>query len=316
MCGQTAMRDRWVARGIVSALRLRLCRPRWREQPSGAMRAWSVLTVLFLPMAEAGAADGRPGGQEAAAEVRAGLVRLVYPASADVDGTEAECLIRAAAAVVASDRGSARGWARERAFAGLVTLSLAREMDRAVDARSIPSEGLIILPLSRVFDWGEDKFRWIIRHEMAHLNMAALLGASASRWPTWFREGFAEWAAGGLSCEGQVRVLLDLAARRRSDVGLPAILTAGGNGLARVAYEYYATVFEYLDKRTGGGVQSGDLLRVVATHGLRDALRILVGRDSAEIEEEWQGYVTVTYSGSLDELSCTGGTWRPVCPKK
>ena len=57
----------------------------------------------------------------------------------------------------------------------------------------------------------------VLEHEMAHIALAEFFDHRAVV-PKWFDEGFAEWAAGGMTCEGRIRVEIEV--RRRTAAGL------------------------------------------------------------------------------------------------
>ena len=172
-----------------------------------------------------------------------------------------------------------------------VTISLATQWSHLdADAWAHPPDALIVLPLEESRAWSEEKLRSVLRHELTHIRIGAFLGFHHSL-PRWFEEGFAEWAAGGVTCEGEWRLRIDLQRRKVAELPVPRL---GGDWMGvpkRIAYDYYAMFFEYLDAWRPGFVASGDLLALVKKHDLESALLIGLGMDLSRVERGWKSYL-------------------------
>ena len=118
----------------------------------------------------------------------------------------------------------------------------------------------------------------------------------------WFSEGLAEWVAGGLTCEGKVRIALDL--RLRSAGGAEAPLLNVGvlrpnrslhDQSSRVEYDYSASFFEYLAARDEALLEGHALLIAVNDRGVVPAVEHLVGAQLSEVIEQWQLHLKREY---------------------
>lgn len=175
------------------------------------------------------------------------------------------------------------------------TISLAISWsDPSADAWSRPAEGLIVLPLSGALAWEDDKLRRVVRHELAHLGLAAYVEYQPM--PRWFDEGFAEWASGGLTCEGSWRIWIE--AQSRGADGLPwPQENETGTGLSdRVAYDLYLTFIEYLDTVRVDFVSSGALLSSVREFGLNGAFLEALGTNLKSLLQGWGTYVAQRFA--------------------
>ena len=139
--------------------------------------------------------------------------RLVFPVTATVDPRAVSRLLDSL-----DEADAVPGFPNGFPLKGRITISLAVSWSNPnADAWSRPAEALIVLPLSGAQAWEDDKLRRIVRHELAHLGLAAYVDYRPM--PRWFDEGFAEWASGGLTCEGSWRIWIE--AHRRGANGLP-----------------------------------------------------------------------------------------------
>jgi len=212
---------------------------------------------------------------------------VVFASSVKVDGGDIQRVLRILDGEVESP-GFPAAFELDRP----VTISLATERQYVdADAWARPRDALIVLPLEESLTWSEEKLRSILRHELTHIRMGLFLGFHHNV-PHWFEEGFAEWAAGGVTCEGEWRLRIDLRRRKVAELPLPRL---GGDWKGvpkRIAYDYYATFFEYLESRNPGFITSGDLLTLVKKHNLESALLIGLGMDFLNVEREWGNHLT------------------------
>ena len=182
-----------------------------------------------------------------AKSVQSNRGRLVFPATAVIHTRGVSRLLGSL-----NEADAVRGFPNGFPLKRRITISLAVDWSNpTADARSRPAEALIVLPLSRALAWDDGKLRRIVRHELAHVGLAAYVEYRTI--PRWFDEGFAEWASGGLTCEGRWRIWIE--AQRRGEMGVAwpqPSLTGSGLG-DRLAYDMYSTFVEYLDIAWVGG---------------------------------------------------------------
>lgn len=183
-----------------------------------------------------------------------------------------------------------------------VTISLATELRSGVDAWASPSDHLISRSLDGVLRWTLPKLRQVVQHEMAHLELSAFLGGANV--PAWFEEGIAEWWADGLTCEGKTRIRLALAQRRHDGDHIPPLFGSEGFERSRLAYDYLASYFEYLNVRGRGVVRDGRLLAAVKKRGVNRALTAVLTRKPADLEEAWWSYMVEQYDGLREDSLC------------
>lgn len=224
-------------------------------------------------------------------------VRIVFPTEESVDPEKARRLIE-----ILEAQGSIAGLPPGTAADKRITVSLAAELPGGIQATSSAADRLIILPLDAALQWEPARLRRVTRHEMAHIGLGVFLDHAAV--PVWFQEGFAEWAVGGLTCEGEVRIRLDLLTRRRKAEPTPRPFGSGGLDRSRLSYDYFATVFEYLEIRGKGVVADGRLLKAVKANGVTAGIAQLFGADFEELAEGWQVYLLGRYNGLPNAFAC------------
>lgn len=224
--------------------------------------------------------------------------RVVLPATATLDAHAVGRILNSL-----DETDFVRGFPNGFPFRRRVTISLAVEWPNPIaDAWSRPAQALIVLPLSTALAWDDGKLRRIMRHELAHLGLAAYLEYRTI--PQWFDEGFAEWSAGGLTCEGSWRIWIEVQRRGESGVAWPQQNETGSGLDDRLAYDLYSTFVEYLDTAWVGVVSSGALLSSVKEHGLNGAFREALGTDLGSLVEGWRMYVAQRFAA---EPACGPG---------
>jgi hypothetical protein len=181
-----------------------------------------------------------------------------------------------------------------------VSLHLTSELPQETAARADPELGVIYLPLTAV-DWSVEDLTRTLRHELAHIALARFLEFKSL--PAWLEEGFAEWAAGGLTCTQEARVRLDLVTRRRLQRVVPGLyeLDAAPRPLA---YAYYGLFIAHLDSRSGGSLANGSFWRVLKGEGIVSGLRTMFGADLVALEGEWQKHLNRRYAHVPADFSC------------
>jgi hypothetical protein len=224
-------------------------------------------------------------------------VRVVFPRQGAVDSTKAQLLID-----TFEDLVPLPGLPRDILRGKRITFSLAAQPSQGVDGSADPFQQLIILPFSNAFEWEPAKLRRVIRHELAHVGMGIVFNYAMLA--PWFQEGFAEWTAGGLTCEGETRIRVDMMMRRRLNRAPPNFLSVPTHGTPRLAYDYFGTIFDYIDKRWGGVVTDGTLLTGIKEHGLHGGLQRVLAVGLIELEERWQSHLAAEYNGLPEGLAC------------
>lgn len=227
-------------------------------------------------------------------------VRVVFPAHERADSAKVLILIDALHSQV-----PLRGLPADVLAGKKVTISLASQWPSGLYGRSSPIHYLIILPFAEAFSWEPDKLRRVIRHELAHIGLGTFLGYAQV--PRWFDEGFAEWSVGGLTCEGEIRVRLEISMRRREQDPPPSLFVPGGLGRSRLRYDLFATFFEYIDEKWGRVVESGKLLDAVKANGVHLGLVRALGENVEALEDGWRSYLLDRYDGLPEHATQPNG---------
>lgn len=228
-------------------------------------------------------------------EMRRGLVRVVA-AAGTADSSLFERIIEAFEAQV-----PVPGLPTAIFEGKLITVSLAAHVREGIEAWSSTPDDLIVMRLADVSRWPPSKLTRVIRHELAHLGLEHYLGHNQI--PRWFSEGFAEWVAGGLTCEAEARIRLHLqTAQRDMDLANALILRDLGN--PRLSYDLYASFFEYIVKRDRHG-SVGAMMSSVRAVGAEAALVKTFGVDLSTLDLDWQRWLTREYGGPLDSNALT-----------
>ena len=170
---------------------------------------------------------------------------------------------------------------------------------------AIPALRRIVLPVYPAARVRDDDRGTILRHEIAHLVVAARMG---TRVPRWFDEGYAEVASGGWDVESAWQLRLALASGAVPPVDSLALDWPGGERDARLAYLLSATAVDYLRRR--GGERGMALLFANARRegDFEAALRTTYGITLGQLEDEWRGDVRSRY-GWLALLSNAAIVW-------
>ena len=219
--------------------------------------------------------------------------RIVFPDVADVALDQAQRILNAA-----EEERNVRGLPADARLPDTITVSLALGMLPGLDGRAILRSATVVLPLDQSLSWKDTELRRVLRHEIAHLAMADYLGYRET--PHWFAEGFAEWASGGLTPEGRVRVEIELQRRSTSPASEtpPRLEDAWEDLPRRLAYDFSASFFEFLEVSRPFLLNSGELLRRVRLDGLHSALSTAFGRGFGELEAEWHRWLQDRFARS------------------
>ncbi len=187
-------------------------------------------------------------------------------------------------------------------FDDRVTISFAvAEAKVGIEGWSRPEQALIVLPLDRFLAWDDDRLGRVLRHEYAHIRMHAFLGLDDP--PQWLQEGFAEWAAGGLTCQSAWRLWFD--ARQRSDSERsPPLSDLWRKYPDRLAYDYSASFFEFLEAKRPGFVSGGSLMKAIRDYGLASAFAAVWGAELEVAEDDWRRYLADRFEEEPDRRGC------------
>jgi hypothetical protein len=172
-----------------------------------------------------------------------------------------------------------------------VNLVYASESQWNAEATSFTGERVVALRLDDAATWNEHRLQRVLSHELAHIGLRAALGNG--RLSRWIEEGFAEVLAGGLTCEGEVRIRLDVLRRRRNGLDLPAVGAPPGAQLSRLDYDYATTYVAYLDDTEdtsitdGGTLENGEMARILR----------LARENSRETADGWHRRLLGQYDG-------------------
>lgn len=240
-----------------------------------------VLGILFGVVAVGTPVEAQEG-LLATRSIEGDRVRVVFPIAASISVSQAHGLLRVAESVTWSS-GLPSFYVPKRSM----TICLALHPRGGVSGWRSVASWLVVLPLSESFTWSERKLRRVLQHEFAHILLADFLGSQYRTVPMWFVEGFAEWAAGGLTCEGRVRVEIEIRDRLRARLPLLTLDKAWDTLPTRLAYDVAASFVEFLDRRDEGHVGAGHLLANVEAYGWTLGFERTFGADRSVLEALW-----------------------------
>lgn len=195
---------------------------------------------------------------------------------------------------------SLHGFPRRYLGTSPVTVSIVARQSSGVDGTAFSEERIISLPLAAVSEWRTEDLRTLLRHELTHVALAGL--RKRTQFPKWFEEGFAEWAAGGLSCEGAARIRVNLLLKNAllSDTSL---FNDQHVVAARVGYDLYGTFFEFLERRAPG--TNSLMLDSVNAYGLESGIERLMGADLATLKQQWLSELQKQYGDLGGQGTCS-----------
>lgn len=193
------------------------------------------------------------------------------------------------------------GFPRDPFRAEPVTVTLVADVRPGFDAGAFAAQRFITLPATAV-DWSAERLKRVVRHELAHVALGVFFDLAVL--PAWFREGFAEWVAGGLDCAAEARIRLDLVLRRRRAEAAPSLSDPMLGANARIAYDYAGTFFTFVEGVQPGVVSSGALLVAIKDHGIDQGFKNAVGKSLAHLEREWQRSLLDRYGYVPPNFAC------------
>ena len=143
-----------------------------------------------------------------------------------------------------------------------------------------------------------------LRHEVAHL---VLRGATRSRLPLWFDEGYATIAAGDWDRLGRLELHLSIVLGGVPSLGdLDGQLRAAAP-MADRAYALAATAVTALRERIPGNDLAPLLAKLATGEEFSVAVHEVTGKELSRIEEEWQVETRHRFRGAL--WFAAGGWW-------
>ena len=272
--------------------------------PAEPLHVWIgvVATALSAILASTGApAAAAQPADPIALQARSGPLRVIAPVGAARAATLAR-VIRAARIDEPFP-----GLPRDALGRAGITISLALRVRDDREAWTSADDGLIVLRLADAEAWPGDKLRRVVRHELAHVGLARALGFA--KLPRWLSEGYSEWVSGGVSCEGEVRLHVYLRVPRTAEGA-----GSGGEPFTdisdpRVAYDAYASFFDYLETTSNAGVSDGRFFANVRAHGVLRGVIQTFGIDLPALERQWREYAQRRYANALN-------TAGPVCQER
>ncbi len=245
-------------------------------------------SATFISAQAVGAQPENP----AAREVKAGWFRVVAPTGAVSEKTY-ERVVRAV-----RSQSPLPGLPPDVLQRQQVTISLASRMRADIVAWSSTSDGLVVLRLSDAEVWQDEVLYRNLRHELAHIGLSRYLNFASV--PRWFAEGYSEFAVGSVSCAGEVRLGLFFRLGRSMGDRAEPNAPFGDIEDSRVAYDAFASFFEFLEASLRSSVTGGRMFADVRRYGVEDGLRRTFGVGFEELERRWRARAAKEYSRSLD----------------
>lgn len=158
---------------------------------------------------------------------------------------------------------------------------------------AIPDLGRIVVPAfgpARTRGWDEAR---VLRHEWAHLGLHQYL--PGLQLPTWFNEGYAEWASGGWSAGEGWRLRVAFAMGKAPPLDSLTLGWPRDRASAELAYLLSATAVEYLIQESGERGLRLFLERWREEGKFETAMRGVYGLTLGQFEEDWKAYVRKRY---------------------
>ena len=158
---------------------------------------------------------------------------------------------------------------------------------------AIPSWNTLVMPTGEGVRVVEGDGLRALRHEWAHLGLAAYLGDL--RIPRWFNEGYARWASGGFDVAGAWRLRVLIALGRAPDMKKLTLRWPAGREEARTAYLLAASAVSYVLQTGGEAGLRSFLDRWLSDRSFEKAFRETFGVTVGQFEEDWKSHVRKRY---------------------
>lgn len=160
-------------------------------------------------------------------------------------------------------------------------------------AVAIPDRMEMIVPSGRFWPGTREEEVRTLRHEWAHLALAAEL--PSLRIPRWFNEGYAEWAAGGWLRGGGLKLSVALAFGDAPALDSISLSWPRERGVAEVSYLLSGSVIQYLVESSGTRGLELFLERWRETRSFDIAMREVYGAAPDQLEPIWREWVERRY---------------------
>lgn len=171
---------------------------------------------------------------------------------------------------------------------------------------AIPSINTLVMPTGEGVRVVDGEGLRTLRHEWAHLGLAAYLGDL--RIPRWFNEGYAQWASGGFDAAGAWRLRVLIALGRAPEMQELTLRWPADREEARTAYLLAASAVSYVLENGGEAGLRSFLDRWRTERSFDVAFRETFGVTSGQFEEDWRKHVQDRY-GWLFVLSHSAVFW-------
>lgn len=171
---------------------------------------------------------------------------------------------------------------------------------------AIPAWNTLVMPTGEGVRVVDGEGLRTLRHEWAHLGLAAYLGDL--RVPRWFNEGYAQWASGGFDATGAWRLRVLIALRRAPEFSDLRLRWPSDRQEARTAYLLSASAVTYVLEAGGEAGLATFLERWRTGRSFGDAFRVTFGVTMGQFEEDWKKHVRQRY-GWLFVLSHSAVFW-------
>ncbi len=315
--------SRFAKRGTLFSASASVGRFRQRDRPSKSARLGSLTKAirllaapslaLLLALSLAQDAKARPSGAVKQDDL-AGWETL-RGKSLVVRYRDRSDLIRARSALEALDDIAPLPGLRRRLRDYVVIIAPDREeLSRLANGRvpewaaavALPEAKRIIVPSSSVRPRSLWEERRILRHEYAHL--ALHHEAPSVRFPRWFDEGYAEWAAGGWLDDGGWRLGVAALAGRLPALDSLRLQWPGPATDPETAYLLAASVLQYLSEASGEGALETLFEEAGRGGSFDDALYSVYGARIDQLESDWKKWARRRY-GWLFALSHSVVFW-------
>jgi hypothetical protein len=189
-----------------------------------------------------------------------------------------------------------------------ITIAVASDGDPYVEGSSSLLARLILLPPEALY-WRADRQVRLVRHELAHVALATFTDWAIL--PFWLTEGFAEWAAGGLDCRAEARIGLSLKRTQRMTLPPPRLDELAPMPSQRIAYDYAASFFEFLELEWDGVVSSGRFTAGIRANGVQHGIRRLFRMEPEALEALWLEHIFRRYARAEPGSPCSAAPPPP-----
>lgn len=174
---------------------------------------------------------------------------------------------------------------------------------------AVPSRNLLVMPTGERQRILDPEGRRTLRHEWAHLGLAAAVGGM--RAPRWFDEGYAQWASGGFDATQAWKLRIQFATGDAPSLDSLTLRWPSARAQAETAYLLSASAITYLLGESGARGMEVFLERWNQERSFDSAFRTTFGVTPGQFEEDWRKHVKDRY-GWLFLMSHSAVFWGVV----